>query len=337
MRSSFVLVKIAMVFLLVYFFCSGIFTVGPQEKAVILRFGRPVGQGEAAVLGAGFQWAFPYPIDEVVKIPAVKVQTATSSAGWYATNRKLRAAGTEPPPRPFLVPGVDGYTLTGDGNIIHVEVTLRYRINDPIKYYFNFTNAAEVVTNILDNAIFFASARMNVDDPLTSNVAAFKEKVLGRVQALIQEQDLGILVEPSDVNAIAPRQTKAAFDAVLAAQQEGSKQINDAQGYANEILSRASGEAAALTNAGQTARTRYVESANADAQYFRDVLPHYQANPTLFASRLQTEYLERVLVGAQEKFLIPERADGRPRELRLQLSREPVKAKPAGDPKKHNH
>ncbi|MGH7941823.1 MAG: hypothetical protein ACREFR_12210, partial [Limisphaerales bacterium] len=44
--SSFTIVKIVMGLMVAAFLCSGFFQVGPQEKAVILRFGKPVGQGE---------------------------------------------------------------------------------------------------------------------------------------------------------------------------------------------------------------------------------------------------------------------------------------------------
>ena len=46
LRSSFAIVKVVMLLMVLAFFGSGFFTVGPQEKAVILRFGRPVGQGQ---------------------------------------------------------------------------------------------------------------------------------------------------------------------------------------------------------------------------------------------------------------------------------------------------
>ena len=51
--SSFAIVKVVMVLMVVIFFCSGFFTVGPQEKAVILRFGKLVGEG--AAIGFQFQ------------------------------------------------------------------------------------------------------------------------------------------------------------------------------------------------------------------------------------------------------------------------------------------
>src|SRR5581483_9944982 len=79
LRSSFTIVKIVMFLMVVAFFCSGIFQVGPSEKAVILRFGKPVGEGSKALLGSGVHWSWPYPIDEVVHIPITVQQTVQST------------------------------------------------------------------------------------------------------------------------------------------------------------------------------------------------------------------------------------------------------------------
>src|ERR1044072_3078349 len=42
LRSSFAIVKVLMIVLVIAFFASGIFTVNSQQKAIILRFGKPV-------------------------------------------------------------------------------------------------------------------------------------------------------------------------------------------------------------------------------------------------------------------------------------------------------
>ena len=124
LRSSFVIVKAVMVLLVLAFLSTGMVTVGPQEKAMILRFGKPVGEGDAALLGPGLHWAFPPPIDEVVKIPMGQVQTVRSTVGWYQTTAAMEAANSEPEPRNSLNPLTDSYVLTADGNIIHVRGTL---------------------------------------------------------------------------------------------------------------------------------------------------------------------------------------------------------------------
>ena len=61
----------------------------------------------------------------------------------------------------------------------------------------------------------------------------------------------------------------------------------------------------------------------AEADRFRKLLPSYEANPDLFKKRFLAEKMGQVLTNAQYKIFLPERADGKPWELRLQLSKEP--------------
>ena len=49
LRSSFAIVKVVMVILVLVFLASGFFTVGPQQRAIILRLGKPIAQGQQAL------------------------------------------------------------------------------------------------------------------------------------------------------------------------------------------------------------------------------------------------------------------------------------------------
>src|SRR6476620_605149 len=84
LKSSFFIVKFIMVGLVLLFLASGFFTVKEGYKAVVLRFGNPVGQGQNALLGPGSHWAGPAPIDRVEMSPINPIQTAESTVGWYA-------------------------------------------------------------------------------------------------------------------------------------------------------------------------------------------------------------------------------------------------------------
>jgi membrane protease subunit HflK len=336
LKSSFVLVKIALVLLVVYFCGSNFFTVSSNERAVVLRFGQPVGRGEEAVLGPGFHLAWPYPIDEVVKIPAQQILSASSTVGWHRQERG--PAAPAPPPR--LNPVLDGYAVTGDGNILHAQAQLRYRVVDPVRFYFGFTNAMALVTNALNNALFHAVAQFSVDDALRLNLPALKERMLARVEQLAREQELGISVEQLDLVTAPPRQVKAAFDEVTAAESELYTRVNEAQAYANGVRARAQGEASARRNAAEADRNRLVAEVASEARYFQDMLPSYRRDRALFMARLQVETLGRLMTNAQDKFFLPARADGRPREVRLQLNREPQRLKtevqaPAAPEHKH--
>ncbi len=326
LRSSFNIVKVIMVILILIFFASGVFTVAPNQRAVIFRFGKARGIAAEQLLGPGLHWAWPYPIDEVKMIPVGQIQTVRSTVGWYSISPEAEALGQQPEAVPSLNPATEGYTLTADGNIIHVRASLRYRISDPLSYAFNFVAASNVVQNALDNALFYASAQFKVDRALRDDVAAFKETIRSRVAQLVTTQNLGIVLDPADVEVVAPVYVRSAFNDVLAAEQDKNKAVNAARGYENALLSKAQGEATAIVNQGQGDRSRLVQSAASEARYMTERLPEYQRDPNSFRQRLLTETWMRILTNASDKFVLLERANGGASELRLLLSREPEKA-----------
>jgi membrane protease subunit HflK len=334
LHSSFAIVKIVMAALFVIFLCSGFFKVESNEQAIILRFGKPVGEGKKALLGSGLHWSFPYPIDEYVKVRVTEIQQVRSTVGWYATTPEQELAGTElpAPPGTPMNPAVDGYALTADGNIIHTRATLHYQIDDPIQYVFDFVSASNVVQNALNNALLFTAARFKVDDILVNDIPGFRDAVRKRAADLIEQEKIGISVGQCDVQSIPPRQLKPAFDAVVTAGQNRSKVLNDARSYENQVSSKASADAESRVNLAQSDRARLVNETASQAQRFSESLPNYQANPNLFVQQRLNETLGRVLTNVQDKIFLPERADGKSRELRLLLNREPVTPKPAANP-----
>jgi modulator of FtsH protease HflK len=339
LRSSFAIVKVIMVGLLVLFLFSGFFVVGPQEKALVLRFGVPVGGGDGQLLGPGPHWAFPPPIDEVVRIPIGQVQSVSSSVGWYATTAANEAAGTEPPPEESLRPGRDGYLLTSDVNMVHLRATLRYRIAEPgLRYMLDLANAPNLVQNALNNALLFAAARYKVDDALTRDQAGFREVARNRLEALVAQQKLGITeLQIDNMQVIPPRQLKDAFARVSEAEVRRSKELNDARSYENQTISRARADAEARRNAGETERTRLVEFIGAEVERFTNNLPAWRSNRDLFVQQLQADALRVIYTNAQEKVILPERGSGASREVRLQINREPPKPRVLEQPKPDEH
>lgn len=327
LRSSFGIVKFVMGLLVLLFIFSGIFTVGPQEQAMVLRLGRPVGEGKAALLGPGFHWSWPYPIDEYVKVPISSIQTVRSTVGWYATTPAQEAAGVEMqlPPGTPMNPLVDGSVLTADTNIIHTRATLTYHIADPVGYVFNFVNASNTVQTALDNALLETAGQFKVDDILYRDLAGFKEAVKKRVGELVDGQNLGIVIEECSVDSRAPRQLQAAFASVLDAEVRRGNVLNAARSYENQVLSRASADAQSSINTAESERALLVSEVRAQADRFTELLPKYQANPSLFVQQRLTETLGRVFTNVQDKIFLTEGADGRPKELRLLLNREPPK------------
>lgn len=333
LKSSFTIVKFAMFALLIVFLCSGFFTVGPQERAIVLRFGRPVGGGQ--LLPPGLKFALPYPIDEVVKVPITELQRVSSTVGWFYTTPEMELAGTDPNAGPSLNPAVDGYLVTADQNIVHARATLNYRIEDPVQYIFGFegdesrpfsgSGASNLVLNALNCALVKASAEFKVDDILYSDVLGFKDAVRRKVTEQLAVQKLGIVVEQVEVSSRPPLFLKMDFARVNVSSQQRGKLINEAKAEANQATSQADAKASGMKNLAEVERDSLLNKLQGEASTFTDLLPSYRQNPQMFVQRRLTETLSRVMTGAQDKIFLSENPDGRSRELRLLLNREPQK------------
>lgn len=334
LRSSFFVVKIAMVALVVVILGTGFFRVNPGEKAVILRFGRPVGDGNNMLLGPGKLYlSWPYPIDEVVRIPISEIQKVNSSVGWFLVTPEQELAGTEPPAGPSLDPAIDGYVITADRNIIHTRATVSYHIDDPRTAIFNFASGtnqqfnlagiSNAVQDAANNALVATAAKFNVDDILTRDVAGFQDAVSQRVNLLVEREHLGVAVDQCQVQSQAPRQLKDIFALVTTARQNRDKVYSEALGEQNRILSQAGATASSITNAAESARVRYVTSIQSDAGAFTNLLVQYQRDPQLYMRMELANAMGYSLTNAGEKKILPTSVDGKPVELRLMLNNEP--------------
>ena len=321
--SSFTIVKIVMALMVIAFICSGFFQVGPQERAVILRFGKPVGEGERMLMGPGLHWSLPYPVDEVVRIPITQLQTVTSDNGWYFTTPEQELAGEELPAGVSLNPAVDGYVLTADHSIAHVRANLTYHITDPIHYVFSFENASNAVLNALDNAVLYSAAQFNADDILINDAERYREAIQERMSDLIEQDNLGIAIDTLTFDKTPPRQLADIFNQVTEARQTRAKGLYDAHNYENQMTNNATALAANIVNLAQSAKFNYVTNLVAEAKRFSDILPYYKANPQLYVQQDFAQKIGPALTNVQDKWFLPVRADGKPYELRLLLNRAP--------------
>ena len=325
--SSFTIVKIVMGLMVIAFICSGFFQVGPQEKAVILRFGKPVGVAEKMLLGPGLHYAFPYPIDEVVRIPITEIQTVSSDNGWYYTTPEMELSGENLTAGPSLNPAIDGYVLTADHSIVHTRARLSYHITDPIQYIFNYVSASNAVQNVLDNALLYSAAQFNADDIIINDITRFQEAVQQHVEDLAEQDNLGITIDQCTVESTPPRQLTDIFAQVTDARQKRAEALNTARNYENLTTNNATASAENRINLAQSAKFNYVTNLVAEAKRFSDILPYYQTNSSLYVQQTFVRMIGPALTNVQDRWYVPAHAGGEPYQLRLELNREPPQPK----------
>jgi membrane protease subunit HflK len=265
----------------------------------------------------------------VVRVPVARVQTSESRAFWPAGGEALPERPGAPAPA-TLRPGRDGYAITADANLLHSQWALRYTIVNPERHVFRFCDAAPFLRNELERAVLLAVSRRRIDEALRTDIEALRAAVESQLRRRVEDLGLGIRVERVDALRLAPpRQVAAAFDSVIAAEQERSRLISAAGAEAARDLNEARGQAAGLEAEAQADRQRLVAEVKADADYFLKIREQYDANPGVTMRTLRQDALRRALAGVEEKYVVREPAGSR-QEFRLLLG--PEQAPPAAAP-----
>jgi len=389
LRVSFVILKIIMIVLVVVFLASGFKTVGSDEQALVLRFGKIRGVGEERVLGPGLHWVFPYPVEEIIRIPVAKKVNLAVSSFWYReTTRDLLGEGPKEraPVTETLDPVTDGYCMTrsqmdsgdvtsasdSDYNLVHCKWQLTYKIDDPQLFFRNTyvdlenipggQNYADVITrnvtgllgHIAGDAVVAALVNYTIDDVMFEQVARVTEHVRKLLQEKLDKIESGIkVVSVQMTDKTWPRQVDAAFQAAIKASQDSQKAISEARTYAEKTLNEAAGPVAEklftalqdenisqeqkellwseLAGAAQKRidearayQTEVVETARANADYLRQILPEYRKRPDLVVRQIYWDAIQRILSNADEKFIIQPTGHGRHVEIRVLVNRDPT-------------
>ena len=289
---------------------SGITIVRSDEVALVLRWGRLV--GETAALqehGPGLLFAFPRPIDRVVRAPVKHVfEVAVSTLAAAIGEEPDEAAST-------LNPVSQGYALTGDHNIVQVEAVARYRIRDAADWAFYGPRPESVLRVEVTSALVRSLGEMDVDRVLADGRKLLVAAASRRTQAGLDAAHCGL-----ELTRLAPPAALAsAFDAVQSAFIRAETQRKEAQTFAERTLPQAQASVTAGTQTAQAVADAQLAAARGDAQAFRALADEYRANRAVVRERLYRDAIERSLEGATIRW-IPPPVNGTYKGLRLSLN-----------------
>jgi len=303
MQSSVKLLRWGLLVLVLIYLASGVTVVGPNESAFVLRFGKL----QPGLHSPGLLVALPRPIDEVVKVPTRSVQEIQLDA-W--------AASPDQAPGATLHPVRDGYTLTGDANIIRARFSVRYQVADPIAFALNATNQEALLEGILYQAATGVIAQMKVDDVLAAGLEELRSQSLRAAQASIDRLGLGIQLLAFEVREITPaEQVVPAFEDVVSARVESRTLIEEANSYRASELPGAEAEAYRVKQEADAYAEDLTARATGEASAFEAIDAQYKTAPELMRARLYADAMETILHHLQSVTVLQPRGG----ELRLFL------------------
>jgi membrane protease subunit HflK len=309
--------------MVVLYAVSGITVVQPDETAVVLRWGRLVGDTPATQEhGPGLLFALPRPVDEVVRVQSRHVwQLAIET---LATRSAFAASGST------LDPLTVGYALTGDDNIVHVNMMARYRVRDPAEWAFYGPLAEDILRVEVSAAMVRSLGEMGVDHVLSDRRKELIAVATRRAQAGLDAVHAGLALVSLELTHLAPPAVLLKdFDAVQSAYIAAETQRKAAQAYAQNVVPAARAKADAAVQSARADAAAARARARGDADAFLALEREYRANPAVVRERLYRDAVERAIGAAREvRWVPPPPAAGRYEGMRLLVTPQAVGSTP---------
>jgi modulator of FtsH protease HflK len=267
---------------LLIWLASGIYVVNPGEQGVVRQFGRAFDR-----TSPGLRYRLPAPIQAV---DVVNVQSVRRAEVGFRTQRG----------QPVRV-GNEALMLTGDENIVDLQLIVQYRVRDPSLYLFRLRDPEETLAAATEVAIRSVVGNTTIDDVLTVGRAPAQEQALQYLQALMDDYQSGLLITEVKLQVVdPPDQVKDAFNEVVRAREDRERQQNEAEAYREDIVPKARGQAEQAIRAAEAFREERVLQAQGDVARFSAVLEEYRKGKDVTRERLYLETIERVLANVRK-------------------------------------
>lgn len=260
---------------------TGVRVIREDEQAVVLRFG-----AVRTVVPAGILFHLPWPFERSITVKTTEVRTMPVG---YKLVDAVR--GIAPEPR-------EVEWVTGDTNIINLTLTIKYSVNDPVKYLFRVgpVDADFLVRRCAEFTLTELIAQMPVDELLTSGKARLQEQTRLESQAALEFLDTGLRVVTVNIGSVEPPSSVIdAFNDVSTAKLEKARMLNQADGYRRDLIPRARAMADRTIQIAESYRAETVERARGEAAQFSKLLIEARKARSITETRLYLEAMERIL------------------------------------------
>lgn len=277
---------LVLVGLLVWLGGSSFFLVGVDEEGLVLRFGKHI-----RTVGSGLNWKLPSPLESVLKPKVTQVRREEIG---------FRLIDHGPPARYRDVPE-ESLMVTGDENIIDMDMVVQYKVSDSAKYLFNAKDVRKALLDASEAAIREVIGGRRIDEALTTGKSEIQIQTRDLVQSILDRYEVGLQVTALQLQDVhPPKQVVDAFKDVVSAREDKERMINEAQGYQNMVLPETRGNATQIIKAAEGYREEKINRAKGDAAKFQKILDEYKKAEDITRKRLYIEMMEETLLNVQK-------------------------------------
>ncbi|MFH5804885.1 FtsH protease activity modulator HflK [Alienimonas sp. DA493] len=268
-----------------------VYTVEPNERAVVLRFGEFQQIAEPGL-------HFRVPLADTVETVSVEVHSLRLPQETLGADRQG-------------APDAESLMLTGELYAANVEWTVQWQVLDPEKYLFAFDRAGdpEQFSRIIATASRSVMNRLvgdySIDEVLTSKRGEIAAEARRATQAMLDQYDCGVTIKALQLQRVtAPAEVKQAFDDVVAADQDQERLQSEAEKERERLLNESKAEADRLVQEAQGYADRQRAEVDGEIAALRAKYEAYRAAPDVTRQRLYLEAMQEVLAGVSGKTIL---------------------------------
>lgn len=285
---------VSVALLLLLWLGSGLYVVGPGERGVVLLFRAATEQTEP-----GLRYRLPWPIQSHAVVDIAQVRRAEVGFRTVADASIERGGrgGTRTVPQEALM-------LTGDENIVELQLFVQYRVQDPVKFLFGASDPEGILHTSAQVALRSAVGRNTIDYTMTEGRVEVQEQAKSALQDLLDAYQTGLLVSEARLLVVdPPGEVRDAFHDVVRALEDRDRLVKEADGYREGVVPNARGEAAQMVQQAEGYKAQRVIRAQGDAERFLKILAEYDKAKAVTRDRLYLESVERIMPTI-EKFIL---------------------------------
>ncbi|MGV3581121.1 MAG: FtsH protease activity modulator HflK [Methylophilus sp.] len=258
---------------------TGFYIVDQGSRGVVLRFGKHI---ETTLPGP--RWHIPFPIESVENVNLEQMRTL--EVGYRsAEGGTMRSKETR-----------ESLMLTDDENIIDLQFAVQYNLKSVEDFQFRNRSTEDSMRGVAETAIREIVGKSKMDFALYEGREEIAVSAKKLMQEVLDRYQSGInVVNVTMQNAQPPEQVQAAFDDAVKAKQDLERQKNEGQAYANDVIPKARGTAARLSEEAAGYKLRVENEAKGEANRFEQVLAQYNKAPEVTRQRIYLDTQEQVL------------------------------------------
>jgi membrane protease subunit HflK len=244
---------------------SSAYQIQQAERGVVLVFGE-----YSHTMQPGLRFTLPRPFAQVYRVNVETIRQEDNS----------------------------GQMLTEDKNLIEIDYSIQYRIDEGRvnDYLFSVASPQNTVRQVAESVMRQVAGTRTLDFIINENRTAVNQQAREEIQTMLNDYKTGIQITQVNITEVHPPiNVKEAFDDVVKAREDQKTFINQANEYANGRIPEAEGKVLKIIQEAEAYKESIIAEARGKAQQFDLLRTQYELAPDVTRQRLFLETMESVM------------------------------------------